>query len=161
MPSSSDPLANPYAPPAAEVAAPSSDYEGERRSVLLMLLLTIVTFGVYPIIWYLRRTPFLDSLTVDKKVGNLPWYSLSFLVATFGASLAHAHDLVRLTEVAGGILDLVVAFRVARILRSHFARTGRFIGVSGIGVFFFRTLYLQHVINKAADTPASPHALRQ
>jgi hypothetical protein len=72
-----DPRENPYAPPAAPLLDESedgdewvqsrSDYEGERRSVVLMVVLWVVTAGIYPFIWFVRRTRFLDSLDADKK----------------------------------------------------------------------------------------------
>ena len=52
-------------------------------------------------------------------------------------------------EAVAGILQLFLAFRTAHILRSDIARTGRLIGISGMGVFFFGCLYLQHVMNAA------------
>ena len=161
MPPSPDPLTNPYAPPAAEPRPsaeqdPSlSSYENERRSVLLLILLSIVTLGVYPIVWYLRRAPFLDSLDADRKVGALPWFALTSLVVLFGVAVAQApQGVVRIAQLVSGITNLVLAFRVAHILRSDFARTGRIVGISGAGVFFFGCLYLQHVMNEAAGIPA-------
>jgi hypothetical protein len=159
---SPDPLSNPYAAPASPLAeagtagaSTSSSYENERRSVVLLIFLSVVTLGIYAVVWYVRRAPFLDSLSADKKVGPLPWALLLLFVVSFAAALGHAPEgIVRLTQLANGILNLVLAFRVAHILRSDFARTGRLIGVSGAGVFFFGCLYLQHVINVAASTPA-------
>jgi hypothetical protein len=53
------------------------------------------------------------------------------------------------------VIDLArVLFAGGEPHPSDFARTGRFIGVSGAGVFFFGCLYLQHVMNEAAATPA-------
>jgi hypothetical protein len=161
MAPSPDPLTNPYAPPASELAEAgdsrrrSRSYEGERRSVLLMILLSIVTLGAYPAFWYLRRTSFFDSLSSDKKLGGLQWAYLAMYVTVFIVALVPAvREMLRVVQLVGGIVNLVVAFRVAHILRSDFARTGRFIGVSGAGVFFFGCLYLQHVMNEAAATPA-------
>jgi len=158
---SPDPLSNPYAPPASPLALAGtqdgssvSSYEGERRSVVLLILLSVVTLGIYPVVWYVRRAPFLDSLSADKKVGGLPWAAVLLLVVSFAVAFGRAGEgIVRLTQLASGIMNLVLAFRVAHILRSDFARTGRLIGVSGAGVFFFGCLYLQHVINEAASTP--------
>jgi hypothetical protein len=58
-------------------------------------------------------------------------------------------------QLALTVTNLGLAFRVAAILRSDFARTGRLIRISGVGVFFFGCLYLQRVMNVAADTPAT------
>jgi len=159
---SPDPLSNPYAPPAVEPAeahAPRrssrSSYDSEHRSVGLVILLSLVTLGLYPAIWYVRRAPFLDSLDADKKVGQLPWIALLGVVASFGVSLAQAPDAVRqAVQLGGGIFNLFLAFRVANVLRSDFARSGRLLDVSTLAVFFFGCFYLQHVMNRAAGTPA-------
>src|SRR3974390_1849714 len=94
-----DPLTNPYAPPEATPVVPHgveghgrsrSSYEGERRNGLVAILLCVVTLGVYPTLWYLRRARFIDSLDANKKVGALPWLSLAlvfiwFILACVGA----------------------------------------------------------------------------
>jgi hypothetical protein len=166
---SPDPQTNPYAPPAAGVGAVAqstkrSKYESERRSVLLMVLLTIVTVGQYPLVWYVRRARFLDSLNADEMVDPLQWIAVCTNVVSLVLSMAlgwmhvqdsAAHFLARLLQIAGGVTVLALSFRIAHILRSDFARTGRYINVSGVAVFFLGCLYLQHVINAAADTPAS------
>jgi hypothetical protein len=164
MPNAPGPLYNPYAPPAAPEApgidasepgarAPSR-YDVERRNVMLLILLSLVTLGVYPAIWYVRRAPFLDSLDARKRVGKLPWVSLVLTGALITSTLAGVpEEIVSVVQLASGLFGLFLAFRVADILRSDFARTGRLIGISGVGVFFFGCLYLQHVMNEAADTP--------
>jgi hypothetical protein len=60
----------------------------------------------------------------------------------------------RMMQLVSGLVSLFVSFRVAAILRSDFARTGRIIAVSSVAVFFFGCVYLQHVINEAAVVPA-------
>jgi hypothetical protein len=159
----SDPLTNPYAPPAAPpapaiAAGPDgharSNYEGERRNVLLLVVLCIFTLGLYPGIWYVRRARFVDSLDANKKIGPLPWVSLGLLVVLIVASASAEKDLSRLMQLLSGLANLFLAFRVAAILRSDFARTGRLIGISTLGVFFFGCLYLQHVLNEAAAVRA-------
>jgi hypothetical protein len=114
-----------------------------------------VTLLLYPVVWYLQRATFLDSLSADKKVGGLPWVNLAVYLLSLGVAVARAPEgVARLVQIAVGVISLVLAFRVARILRSDFARSGRSIGISGAGVFFFGCLYLQHVMNEAAETPA-------
>lgn len=158
-----DPLSNPYAPPATATEAPpgavarggSGSYRDERRSVPLLLLLTILTLGLYPSVWFFRRRRFLDARDSSKKLGPL---AAAPLVATVvSCALAFVElppEVDRLVTVMTGVVTLITAFRVAAILRSDFARTGRFLKVSGVGTFFFNALYLQYKINQAADTPA-------
>jgi hypothetical protein len=156
-----DPLQNPYAPPAAPTA-PQQDraqgarasYRNERRSVLLVIGLTVITLGFYPAIWFLRRRAFIDSLDSTVKLGNLAAVPLCAAVVAFGTGFfGLPRDVDRAVDIAIGAASIVTAFRVARILRSDFARTGRFLSVSSAGTFFFGVLYLQYKINQAADTP--------
>jgi hypothetical protein len=159
-----DSLYNPYAPPATqprarwneqEGATLGSPYEHERRSVALLLVLTIVTLGIYPAIWFYRRRRFLDSLHSDQKLGVLASGPLLATFVSIGLSFAVVPaEADRGISVGLGVVSIVAAFRVAAILRSDFARTGRFLRVSGAGTFFFSALYLQHKINQAAATPA-------
>jgi hypothetical protein len=159
----SDPLSNPYAPPAEPPAegtrGPSrngvrSNYAEERRSVAVLVLLCLVTFGFYPSYWYLRRAPFLDSLDADRKLGRLPWVSVAMYAVLLVLSFVHADaTVVRLAELGENAASLVLSFRIAGMLRSDFARTGRSIRIATLGVFFFGCLYLQYLVNEAADDP--------
>jgi Domain of unknown function (DUF4234) len=152
---------NPYAPPTAAFAGPVAegrgDYENERRAVILCILLSVITVGFYPAIWLIRRRPFLDRLNASRTLGSgLPLFIIgmhvvAILVAIGGKEVAPAS---RLVSLAAGITTLIANFRVAAILRSDFARTGRFLGVSSVATFFFSIYYLQYKINQAADTPA-------
>jgi hypothetical protein len=164
-----DPPFNPYAPPAeppalvpAELAGVllreggRSSYEGERRNVAYLLLLCIVTMGFYPSFWFVRRAPFLDSVDADRKLGGLPWLSVAACVMLVVFSFSQDRDAIQIARLIESAISLFLAFRTARILRSDFARTGRTVGVSSLGVFFFGCLYLQHVMNEAADEPARP-----
>ena len=122
--------------------------------MLIVFALCVVTFGLYPTFWYLRRARFLDSLSADKKVGLLPWVLLALDAALIVLSAVQADGAARVAQLGAGGASLFLGFRVAAILRSDFARTGRLLDLSGAGVFFFGCLYLQHVINEAAEKPA-------
>ncbi len=80
--------------------------------------------------------------------------SLGLVVVQAALVAASTAPQIRLlVTTATLVLILVVRFRAAAILRSDFARTGRrSIRVGGVEVFFLGCLYLQHLMNKAADT---------
>ena len=158
---------NPYAAPAADLLGASDDpldrssYHSERRSVWLLILLSVVTLSIYPGVWFWRRRKFLDGLQAGPKLGVLgvaPLMAtvLSFLVSFVTTLLNAPPELDRAFTLPLGLVSVVEAFRVAAILRSDFARSGRSatLQVSGIATFFFSFLYLQHIINRAADVPA-------
>ena len=158
---------NPYAPPAEPdfvrdddgdgTRGAPSDYSSESRPVVLCILLTLVTCGFYQSIWLLRRGPFLDRLNASKRLGTtLPIFVLvsglgSFVVALAGKDAASVQPLVGLV---GTIAAIIANFRVADILRSDAARTGRFVRVSSLWTFLLGIYYLQYKINRLAETSA-------
>lgn len=153
---------NPYAPPAAEPmprvkrgARATSSYANEQRSVALCVLLTVLTLGVYSGVWFLRRRRFFDALHSDKKLGPMPAMVLGLVAVSWVVALAGAPPEVdNAVSVGVAVVNLVMAFRAAAILRDDLTRSGRFLRVSGVGTFFFGALYLQYKINEAAGVPA-------
>ena len=87
-----------YAPPKARPEVPRKrrsrepEFSSEARSVGLVVLLSIVTLGVYPGIWFIRRQPFIDALDSDQKLGKaLAWAPLvTFVVLVVSAVLSLA-----------------------------------------------------------------------
>jgi uncharacterized protein DUF4234 len=155
-----NPLDNPYAPPAT-TGLPGvqdwemqSSYQAERRSVLFLVFLSVITLGIYPAVWFIRRRQFLDSLDSTDKLGGMAAAPLVATIVSFALGFVLPDQLDRPVTIGCGAVTIITAFRVAKILRSDFARTGRFLGISGAGCFFFNALYLQYKINQAADTPA-------
>jgi hypothetical protein len=158
---------NPYAPPAEPLDQVQAfrddrddgpnDFESERRSVVLTILLTVVTFGFYPSIWLLKRRAFLDRQDTGKELGTgLPTFILVSSVMGVGLAFAGAEaaKLRPMLTLMSGIATLIANFRVLGILRSVSSRSGRFLEFSTIGTFFFGIYYLQYKINQMADTPA-------
>jgi hypothetical protein len=160
---------NPYAPPKAAVAdvAPIGL---KRRSVILMILLSIVTLGLYYPIWFLRRRAALNQLDSPRKlrrwpfVASIVWFVCQFMigVATASAPIARtmgpgAALLINLVQLAVGILMVVQCFFTKDILEDHLAGPGDHIPsplsvetvkLSGLLTFFFQILYLQYAINR-------------
>jgi hypothetical protein len=162
---------NPYAPPAEALRALGdsddregpNDYESERRSVVMCILLTALTLGLYPTIWLFKRRRFLDRLDTGKELGNaLPMFILVATVMNVLLAFSNETAPIRpLFSLASGIGTIIANFRVLGILRSDSARTGRFLGFSTAGTFFFGIYYLQYKINQMADTPARAESPRR
>jgi hypothetical protein len=161
-PDPTEPL-NPYAPPRAVIdpRAPlddgdSGDFKSERRSVVLCMVLTVLTSWLYPPIWLWRRRPFLKRLDASNELG--PVLPVVILICSFCIIVlqlaGHGQGNASL-QVGGiaGVATVAASLRVAGILRSEFARTGRVLSVSSAGAFFFGILYLQYKINQGAVTP--------
>ena len=153
---------NPYAAPKvarrvrSDEDAPrrTANFESQRQSVLVTVLLGIFTIGIYQWIWWFLRRRFLDGLDASEKLGfGLPSATialnvLSQLVPLMGKEFA---PLASILLIGATVLHLVVVFRIAGILRSHFARNGIRREVSGLATFFLGVMYLQYIINQGAD----------
>lgn len=159
---------NPYAPPVDALVdrgemmpftgdGEISDYEIERRPVVLCIVFSFITLGLYPSIWLLQRRPFLDSLQRKQDLGvalpiiTLAMNVLAFALAFAGKDAAAIRPIFSLVAIITGLL---ANFRVLNTLRTDSARTGRFLEFSTIRTFFFGIYYLQYKINQLADLPA-------
>lgn len=161
-------MTNPYAPPAAPVADVESPLIGlRRRSVVMAIVLTIVTFGLYYPIWFIRRWRALNQLDSPRKlqvwpsVFHLITLIINLLVGIVSGEAppaavigAEADLTIRFATLAGGLLVLWQCFITKDILQDHLAGDGdasMFSArpqLSGLATFFFQILYLQHVINR-------------
>lgn len=160
---------NPYAPPKAAVGDVSLTGL-RRRSVILMIVLSLVTFGLYYPLWFLRRRAALNRLDSPRK---LPWWPFAIIIAWFvfqfiagvaAASTPHEQAVgsgtnlfVNLVQLAVGILMLVQSFVTKDILEDHLTGPGDAVPnplfvdavkLSGVMTFFFQIFYLQYVINR-------------
>jgi hypothetical protein len=167
---------NPYAPPKAAVGDVSPTGL-KRRSVLLMIVLTLVTIGLYYPIWFLRRRPALNRLDSPRKLRLWPfavftaWFVFQFMVG-FAAALrprgqvtgGEASLLFNLLQLGINILMLVQSFFTKDILEDHLAGPGDdvpnplfvdSVKLSGVMTFFFQIFYLQYVINRYIAVPKS------
>lgn len=160
---------NPYAPPKAPVADPDVHSHGlKHRSVWLMLLFTVITFGLYYLIWFFRRRRGLNRLDSPIKLALWPLLLLTSLgVVQFGIGWVSGSTPVE--EVIGlgatgvltlyqwfvGILMVVQCFRIKDIIQDHATppadpdeRFVEHVQLSGLMTFFFSIFYLQWAINR-------------
>jgi len=150
---------NPYAPPTAAVAdlAPVGL---ERRGILVMIALTLVTLGLYYPIWFLRRLDALNDLHSRMKLPRWPFVVAlaAFVVELIvdvadglgGGSLIGRGPATFLTVVrlAFSLLLLLHCYLVKDILEDHLATFGKSVKLSRAMIFFFQIYYLQYVINR-------------
>ena len=143
-----------------------------RRSLILMIILTIVTFGFYYPIWFLRRRRALNSLNSPRKLATWPFvlflgmFLIQVIVAFVSAPASPEEAigagwgaLLDLAQLAVGILLLVQCFFIKDILEDHLTGpdantpgsllgSGSEVKLSGLLTFFSTIFYLQHVINR-------------
>ena len=161
---------NPYAPPKAAVADLASPTGLKQRSVLLMIVVTIVTFGLYYVIWFFRRRNALNALNSPRKVALWPLLLFSAYLAVefvlgivsgdrpvgeaIGAMPFAFYILLRLVT---GLLMVWQCFVIKDIIEDHLSGPDdgttpsifvERVQLSGLATFFFSIFYLQYAINR-------------
>ena len=149
-------------PLADSEALASAPEQLPETSVLLMIVLTLITAGIYVAVWFLMRLKALNRLNSSEKLGPPVFIGIIILLAlslvlAVAAPFATAHrsdtsSLSRVFDLTAGIAILVQAFKVRRILEEHVnAGRGQLfaqpVSFSGVAVFFFGVFYLQYKIN--------------
>lgn len=129
--------------------------ELQKKNVLLVLLLVFVTGGIYAPVWFLKQRGAINDLNSNESLNDLPFIITIMLCAvslTLTISLRFIMDpalnksvelTTSLLNCVGGIIILVMSFKVRRILYQHFHEQS-----SAAGTFFFTIYYLQYKINK-------------
>ena len=170
---------NPYAPPTAPVADVASA-RLRPRSVIVMILLSLVSFGLYYPIWFLRRRAAFNQLDSPRKLPRWPffvalaWFASGIVVgfvAGFERALTGSGGISEETRLifSGvrllvGILMLMQCFRTKEILEDHFGGPGDQVPspllggattLSGVMTFFFQIFYLQYAINQHLSSTSS------
>jgi hypothetical protein len=138
----------------------------KRRSLVVMIVLFVVTLGLYYPIWFLRRRAALNGLDSPRKLQRWP-FLLVFAFFVFQSTLAIAYApeevpgegslLFSLVRLVVALLIVVQCFIIKDILEDHLAGPDDTISnsvlsdrvrLSGLMTFFFQIFYLQHVINR-------------
>jgi hypothetical protein len=150
---------------------PHSTAELKKTSVVLLVFLTIITFGIYYPVWFLRRRSGINSLQSKEKLGSgvfvfaIVVFSISLFVTLLSGAVeglaeglgemdlmltAKRLDLFsRILNLVAGITLLVQCFKVRRIFNEHFnVNLKRDIQFSGVATFFFQIYYLQYKANR-------------
>jgi uncharacterized protein DUF4234 len=142
----------------------------KQRSLLLMIVLAVVTFGLYYPIWFLRRRAALNGLDSPRKLQRWPFLLfLAFVALQFIVSIASGSEpleqtigagaslLLDLMQLAVAVLMVVQCFLIKDILEDHLAGpedklsssiSSDTVKLSALMTFFFQIFYLQHVINR-------------
>lgn len=163
---------NPYAPPRSNVEPVAATRTATRphglktRPVILLIVLTFITYGYYAIYWLYqasrelsadlprRDTRAISLLFVSIMLGAI---DLALFVAVFVAP--DSNDLAgleRMVSFAFAVVQIAWSFNVRALLQSLVARRG--VGpypISASATFFFGLFYLQYKINRLPERSAS------
>jgi len=131
----------------------------------MVVLLQIVTLGIYTMVWFMRRREAINKLNSENKISEGVLIVIAcFMVASLMFGIISGffgvfdHDINKLFEglssVTGlysGIGSVVMAFKYRKILRDHCREIRPDVRLEGFGsglwTFLFGIMYLQHKIN--------------
>jgi hypothetical protein len=129
----------------------------KKTSVLMMVLLTPVTFGIYPWFWFSDRFVALLNLESGEKMNTSPWFASSMFVLSILHPVLRVirHKFERETLVLELFVSLflvvgwiLLAFDYRRVLLRHTTSSKVAIVLSRLLTFLFGPLYLQYKINR-------------
>ncbi|MGR3309521.1 MAG: zinc ribbon domain-containing protein [Candidatus Brocadiales bacterium] len=138
--------------------------ELEKTSVILLIILMLITLGIYYPIWFLKRINAINNLQSEEKLGPgvfifaIVGIIAVLLLGLISGSMEKAGEIdtarglntfCSMLNLGVAIALLVQCFKVRRILNEHFnAHLQRGIEFSWVAIFFFHIFYLQYKINR-------------
>ena len=131
----------------------------QEQNVWLVLLLTIITLGIYGVFWLRRQGRQFHQLRPDlMPAGSLLYGNivLGFTCLSAGLDIASAFSDVSVLDTVSsgldkvvGVLVLVLAFQVRNGFNSLIgARRGTALWFSGVYTWLLNVVYLQYKLNK-------------
>lgn len=118
-------------------------------SVFLLIIISMVTYGIYMPFWFFNRRDALNNLKSDTKISDAVIIIAIVMAIISGALLVpsyrswFAERLDGMISLAQWVVFLVLSFQVRRMLMDHYK-----IPISGIWTFLFSIFYLQYKINR-------------
>ncbi len=132
-----------------------------KRSVSLLILLSVITLGIYNWVWFMNQRDGINALRSEEKLkkgvfifgvavqgayfGSLFLLGIMSSAGEYEAAevLAGLTGLIGILFMIGGVTFLIQVFKVRRILVQHYKTD-----LSGAMTFFFNVCYLQYRINR-------------
>jgi len=150
----------------------------KKKSVILLFLLSIITLGLYPMFWFIKRSPEINNLKTKSKLTKksavilLIFYilftisliSLQITASLSGVTIPNVTDpanvpiefqILFIITLIFGLISLmfllILTFRVRKILNEVLANKQTKRKVSGLFTLIFNIYYLQYEINRIID----------
>ena len=131
----------------------------QEQNVWLVLLLTIITLGIYAVFWLRRQGRQFHQLRPDLMPAGALLYGnivLGFTCLSAGLDIASAVSAVSVLDTVSsgldkvaGVLVLVLAFQVRNGFNSLIGtRRGTDLWFSGVYTWLLNVVYLQYKLNK-------------
>src|SRR3989344_2640110 len=138
----------------------------KKKSVIILFLISVITWGIYPGFWYLRRIKEFRALNTTKRVGKglvIVYIILTFfLYAVIGLYAGFDIKTISPSETILFILALfplfvifillllwiAISFRARKIINEALENKGTETKISGFYTLIFNLFYLQYEINR-------------
>jgi H+/Cl- antiporter ClcA len=127
----------------------------QKKNILVMILLVMVTYGIYIPIWFMKQRNAINNLKSKEKIPNGPiiFVLVIFILSAimFIPSIIYENTSIGNTidwidsaiNIIGGLTIIVISFKIKKILNEHYNAQ-----LSGLGTFFLTLFYLQYKINQ-------------
>jgi hypothetical protein len=115
----------------------------------IVLVLAVVTLGIFDIIWMFVEASYVQKLRTGSKV--LVFYLIGVILILFAgfADAGGVKEISGLLQLAGSILILVGHFSMRSALEEYYTSVEPInLQLSGVMTFFFNTVYFQYHLSK-------------
>ncbi|HRZ86006.1 MAG TPA: DUF4234 domain-containing protein [Candidatus Paceibacterota bacterium] len=147
----------------------------KKKNVFVLILLSIITLGIYPNIWYIKRQSELNQLNNDFKINRffvsipllLVIFILLLVLVGFLAGSTIWKDSVGNNFPIGFIIwfflilflsfifilfyFILIPFKFRKVLNLLLVNKGSYVRLSGFLTLVFNVFYLQYEINRILD----------
>src|SRR3989344_739716 len=140
-----------------------------QKSVTILFLISLITLGIYPGCWYLKRIKEFRALNTTRRIGKglvIVYIILTFfLYAVIGLFVGFDIKTISPSETILFILALfplfvvfillllwiAISFRARKIINEALENKGTNAKISGFYTLIFNLFYLQYEINRIND----------
>jgi hypothetical protein len=129
-----------------------------------LVLLTIVTAGIYPILWLYKNYPVIDKITKIRTADNtfIIWIAVcAGLGGTFTGTGEEVLDILSgILRIAVGVLYIVWAFRARKALQEYVLNEHKIVlQMNGFYTFLFNVYYINYCINDLPEVQRKQQVL--
>lgn len=108
----------------------------------VVTLLSIVTIGIFYIIWAFIQAVWIRKVRPKSKA---LWFLIAYVVLGFGPALFDNPGIEALCRLAGSVCFLIAAFQMRSDIEEFYATLNPAgISLSGVMTFFFNIIYFQY-----------------